>query len=146
MGAAYNPPNQMDETYPEESGRGCVARLEYHISEWSAFWLKLQDADLTPYANLAFDIRADEPLPRELKIELKRFCDNGSCGQVSVYVIGGITPDWLTRSVPLSEFGSTGFAEPLSSMDSMDELVFTFEVLKSGTDGTVYLDNVRLEP
>jgi hypothetical protein len=59
MGAAYNPPDSLKESYPQEPNRGCVARLEYKIAEWSAYWLKLQGADLNAYSRLTFDVRAD---------------------------------------------------------------------------------------
>ena len=36
MGAAYNPPDSLKESYPQEPNRGRVARLECKIAEWSA--------------------------------------------------------------------------------------------------------------
>jgi len=146
MGAACEEPNRLIESYPQESGKGCVARLEYHIETWSAFWIKLQKADLRPYNTLTFDIRADEPVPRELKIELKRLCSSQPCGEISIYYLAGITSAWQTRSVPISEFGSTGWAATLSSLEDMEELVFTFEADHSGNGGVVYLDNIAFTP
>ena len=147
MGGAYNAPNQMLETYPEEPGRGCVARLEYHINAWSAFWMKLQGLDLSQNRRLIFDIRADEPVPWEIKIELKRFCENGECGEISTYHLGGrITTNWQTVDLALKDFGSPGWAAPLSSYEDLEELVFTFEVGPAGTDGVVYLDDIMFAP
>jgi len=144
MGAAYDPPDSLVETYVQEPGRGCVARLEYHIRAWSAFWMKLQDVDLSPYSNLVFDIKADPQLgiPAEMKIELKRA--NGQ--EVSIIYVSEITADWQTKRVPLSDFGPTGVTAPLSALTAMEELAFTFEANRSGTDGVVYLDNIALEP
>lgn len=148
MGAAYQEPdNQLAESYVADVGRGCVARLEYEIKDWGAFWLKLQDANLALFREsngfLTFDIRADIPIPNGVKLELKRFCaPNAGCGELSVYYMTGITSEWQTRSVPLDGFGTTGWAATLSSWDSVEELVFTFEAANSGNNGFVYLDNI----
>jgi len=147
-GAAYQEPgNWLEESYVSETGHGCVARLEYEIKDWGAFWMKLQDAELTSFREnsgmLTFDIRADEPIPDGVKIELKRFCaPNANCGELSVYYMTAITSEWQTRSVPLEGFGTTGLAATLSSWDGVEEMVFTFEAHNSGNNGIVYLDNI----
>jgi len=89
MGAAYNPPDSLKESYVEEANRGCVARLEYKIRGWSAFWMKLQGADLSPYSRLIIDVRGDPAsgIPKQMKLELKRG------GQVSISYISGIGPN-----------------------------------------------------
>jgi hypothetical protein len=142
MGAAYNPPDSLMESYVEEAKRGCVARLDYGISEWSAFWIKLQDVDLTPYSKLVFDVRADQQpgIPRKMKVELKR-----ADGEVSIIYASGIQANWKTMTAPFADFGPTGYTVPLSSFSGMQELVFTFEAAKSGRQGVVYLDNVVFE-
>lgn len=146
MGAAYNAPDVLAETYIKEPGRGCVARLEYDINEWSAFWMQLGGVDLTAYATLNFDIRADDPAPWELKVELKHACTpDVGCEEFSVFYTGGIDDQWRSMSLPLREFGTTGYAPPLSSLEDIDELVFTFERNHSGSEGVVYLDNIRFE-
>jgi murein DD-endopeptidase MepM/ murein hydrolase activator NlpD len=148
MGAAFQEPgNRLTESYVLDTEQGCAARLEYEIKDWGAFWMKLQDARLTPFREsngfLTFDIRADEPIPNGVKIELKRFCaPNAGCGELSVYYMTGITSDWQTRSVPLDGFGTTGWAATLSSWGALEELVFAFEAYNSGNNGTVYLDNI----
>lgn len=138
MGAAYNPPDSLKESYPQEPERGCVARLEYHISGWSGFWLKLQGADLRPYSKLVFDIRADpQPgIPRQAKLELKR------PGEVSILHISDIGTGWKTISAELSSFGYAGYGKPVSSWQDMEELVVTFESAKSGPQGVVFIDDV----
>ena len=144
MGAAYNLPDSLKEKYVEEANRGCVARLEYEIQGWSAFWMKLQDVDLTPYSKLVFDVRADpQPgIPKQIKLELKRA--NGT--EVSITYVSGIKADWKTMSISLADLVSTGYATPLSSFSGMEELVFTFEAAKSGAQGVVYLDNIVFQP
>ena len=144
MGAAYDPSSgdRLVESYVQESGRGCVARLEYDIVGWSAFWIQLQGADLSPYSHLVFDVKADpqENVPGRVKIELKR-----AVGQeVSILYISGITTDWQTMSVNLGDFGPTGYTDSLSSFADMKELVFTFEANQSGKTGVIYLDNIIL--
>ena len=143
MGAAYNPPDSLVESYVEEAKRGCAARLDYGISQWSAFWIKLQDVDLTPYSKLVFDVRADQQpgIPKQIKLELKRA--NG--GEISIAYVSGIEASWETISIPFADFGPTGYAPPLSSFLEMEELVFTFEASKSGRQGVVYLDHIVFE-
>ena len=51
----------------------------------------------------------------------------------------------IIRACLCEEFGTSGYAPPLSSLESIDELVFTFEQNHSGSDGVVYLDNIRFE-
>jgi hypothetical protein len=144
IGAAYEGANRLAESYVTEAEHGCVARLEYHIQEWSAFWLKLQGADFSPYTRLAFDIKADPTVgvPNQIKIELKRQVND----EISILYVSGITDQWQTISVNLSDFGHAGFGNPLTAYDAMDELVFTFEASRSGTQGVVYLDNIVLLP
>lgn len=142
MGAAYNPPDNLKESYQSEPERGCVVRLEYKISGWAAFWLKLKGADLVGLRQLQFDVRADaQPgMPGQMKVELKR------AGEVSIAYVSGIGPGWKTISVELSDFGPAGYGKPVSAWTEMEELVFTFETNKSGNAGVVYLDNIVFTP
>jgi hypothetical protein len=141
MGAAFNAPDSLRESYPQEANRGCIARLEYKITGWSAFWMKLQVADLRPYSKLDFDVRGDpQPgIPGPMKLELKR------AGQVSIKYVSGIGADWKTIGVKLADFGSAGYGAPVSLWQGLDELVFTFEANKSGREGVVYLDHIVFE-
>ena len=142
MGAAYDASagDRLVESYVAETGRGCVARLEYEIAGWSAFWTQLQGADLSPYSQLAFDVRGDtqKNIPRRVKIELKRQVDQ----EVSITYVSGITTDWQKVNVNLADFGPTGYTAPLSGFTDMKELVFTFEATQAGGAGVVYLDNI----
>ena len=143
MGGAYNSPDSLTEDYVQEDGRGCVAKLEFSIREWAAFWQQLQAADFTPYETLSFDIRADADsnIPDQIKIELKRPGD-----EIEVIVVSGITTEWQTITVNLSDFGPTGYGNRLSSLTGMSELVFVFTSDLSGRSGIVYLDNITLNP
>lgn len=128
----------------EEPGRGCIARLQYQIEEWSAFWIESLGVDLTPYGKLVFDIKADPQsgVPEKIKIEMKRANNT----EVSIKYVSGITADWQTITVNLDALRPTGHTAPLSSFSGMEELVFTFEKDRSGPQGVVYLDNIIFKP
>lgn len=138
MGAAYNPPDSLKESYPQEASRGCIARLEYKISGWAGLWMKLQGADLRPFSTLVFDVRAEpQPgIPGQIKLELKR------AGEVSIKRVSGIGAEWRTIRVKLSSFGYAGYGKPVSSWQDMEEFVVVFEADKSGRQGVVFLDNL----
>jgi hypothetical protein len=134
MGAAYNLPDYLDEGFVPEAGRGCVAVMEYHISDWAAFWMKLLAADLSLYSELCFDIRSGLlGAPSEIKVELKR------PGEIAIASVPNINTSWQTVCQPLS-----GFTPSLSSLRNMEELVFTFELGNAGSRGILYLDNVMV--
>lgn len=149
MGAAYNPPDFLRESYVEEPGRGCVAKLEFEIEEWAAFWMKLQNADLSQYKEhngvITFDIKADQPIP-ELKLEIKRSCTpNQGCDEMLICYTPNVTSDWQTISLSLDSFYPVDYALPLSAWNSVEELVFTLESRVSGNSGIVYLDDVTFQ-
>jgi len=133
--------NTLDLSYVQEAGHGCVARIEYEIVVWSALRIELLEADLRPYSQLVFDIRADAPLPDQIKLELKRASD----AEISILDVSGITTDWQTKRVNLDDFGSTDYTPPLSTFAEMEELLFTVDVERSGTSDTFYLDNITLQ-
>ena len=138
-----SPDNSLVVSYVRREDRpGCVARLEYDISDWSAFLIRLQDADLSPYSQLVFDVKADaqENVPEQVKIELKR----AGGQEVSIQYIEGITTDWQTITVNLSDLGPTGYTDPLSSFTDMEDLLFTFGADESGRTGVIYVDNITL--
>jgi hypothetical protein len=139
MGPVYDSSSSdwVAESYVQEAGRGCVARLEYDIVEWGGFWIRLQGADLSPYSQLVFDIKADQQeVPERLKIELRR----AGGQQISIlYHPSEITTDWQTMDVNLSDFRGS-----LSSFGDIEELVFVFEANGSRKTGVIYLDNIFL--
>jgi hypothetical protein len=147
MGAAYDSPNRLEESFIEGGAEGCFIRLEYHSETWSAFWTELLGVDLGAQSRLTFEVKAEVPLPQQFKIELKRPCPDDGCSEMSVHYVDGITTEWQTKSVALQDFGSVEWAPPLSSYDGLQELVFTFESSQTGTtDGVIYLDNITFEP
>lgn len=139
MGPAYAPGDMLVESYVKEDGRGCIAKLEYDTADWAAFWIQLQRADLSPYTQIVFDIRADTPesVPQQVKIELKRAGNQ----QISVlrHDLSEVTSEWQTMSVNLSDFEGSA-----STLTDIEELVFTFESGGSRTIGVIYLDNIAL--
>ena len=143
MGIAYNAPDSLIVSYVEEAGRGCVARLDFDIADWSAFWLKLEDADLRPYQALSFDVRAD-PQPGftgQMKVELKR--REGT--EIVILYVADIGPDWKTVRANLNDFRPTGTNPPLATRQGVEELVFVFEAAKAGGKGVVYVDNIAFQ-
>lgn len=148
MGAAYNPPDILVESYVPVPDRGCVARLDFDIVYWSAFWMKLQGVNLESYAKLSFDIRANSPVPNRIKVELKRLCQNGECGEMSIIYVSGLTAEWQIVRIALDDFGSTGYPGilPISDWRDIEELVFTFEAGQSGSKGVVYVNDIMFEP
>lgn len=146
-------PNRLIETYEVEEPGNCVIRAEYHIQEWSAFWLKLLHADFTPYSRLVFDLKADATIgvPNKIRIELKRDCQQVSggteCKEVSIEYVENIIDEWQrARSVALSDFQDTGWPglQGIQDWSDIEELVFTFEASESGHDGAVFIDNIYL--
>jgi hypothetical protein len=136
-----SPGNSLVVSYVPEEGRGCVARLEYDIDDWAAFLIRLQGADLSPYRQLVYDVKADlQGVPEQVKIELKR----ADLQEVSILYLSGITTNWQTMSVSLTSLGPTDYTEPLSSFTDMEELLFTFGAKESGSIGVVYLDNIAV--
>jgi hypothetical protein len=143
MGPAYNPPDKLTESYIQEASRGCVARLEFDIAGWSAFWLKLQGADLRPYGALRFDVRADQQpgIPGQMKLELKR--SQGT--EIGIIYVKDIGADWKTVRIDLADFRPTGSNPPIATREGVEDLVFVFESAQSGDQGRVYLDNIAFE-
>ncbi|MCA9976798.1 MAG: hypothetical protein KC413_13650, partial [Anaerolineales bacterium] len=54
MGAAFTDSNFLVETFIPDNSTDCVARLEYRIDYWAAFWIKLQGANFSPHTALSF--------------------------------------------------------------------------------------------
>lgn len=133
--------NTLDVSYVRGVGRGCIAKLEYDIVNWAALQIQLLGADLWPFSQLVFDIKADPQYdpPGQIKIEFKRAGGH----EVSILYISDITTDWQTMRVNLSDLGPTEYTDPLSSFADMEELLFTFDE-QSGEIRTVYLDNIAL--
>ncbi len=139
IGEIFDPSSndRLEASLVREAGRGCVAKLEYDMEGGTGIWLRLGGANLGPYSQLAFDIKvnSEEDAPEEYRIELKR----ADLQETSKVPMTGISTDWKTLSVSLSEFQGS-----LSSMADMEELVFMFEAGEGRKTGVIYLDNVVL--
>jgi hypothetical protein len=138
-GAAFNEPDRLVETYPQEPNRGCVARLEWTVEGWAGYWQQLMNADFSRHHSLTFDIRADKEngIPGQIKVELK-----GDNQRVGVAYVKGIDQDWKTISVPLDAFVYPGYGNRLGRLTDLQELVFVVERNTSGAEGVLFLDNV----
>ncbi len=143
MGAAYNSPDSLLETYAQDQDRGCVALLEYHISDWSAFWMQLNGMNALTYNALTFYAKGDstQGIPATFKVEVKRKENS----EVSVYYVSGLTDSWQPFTIPLDEFEPFPGMTPLSEWDNLSEVVFTFEIDRSGSNGVIYLDDISFE-
>ena len=139
IGEVFDPSanDRLEASFVHEARRGCVAELEYDMEGGTGIWLRLGKIDLSPYSQLAFDMRLNskENAPEEYRIELKR----ADLQEISILPITGITTDWQTFGVNLSDFQGS-----LSSMADMEELVFMFEAGEGRKTGVIYLDNVVL--
>ncbi len=146
MGAAFDPPDdspELVETYVQEPNHGCVARLEYNVEDWAAFWMKLNGFNASEYNTLTFWARGDSVvgIPPEFKVELKRNDNN----EISIHYVSGLTDSWQQFSIPLDQFGPFFDLPPLNGLDNLSELVFTFELDRSGRAGIMYLDDINFE-
>lgn len=154
MGAAYEPASAdtLFETYEAEAGRGCVARLDYKIpTEWSAFWLKLLKTDLTQRETLSFDVKfigqADPNTNMEIKVELKRGCQNQMCNDVWIQYVPITSDTWTTVEINLADFSEdVTMPPPLPPLTDIEELVFTFQKGRISSEGLVFLDNIVFKP
>jgi hypothetical protein len=138
-GAAFNEPDRLVETFPQEPNRGCVVRLEWTVTGWAGYWQQLMNADFSKHRSLTFDIRADEDkgIPGQIKVELK-----GDNQRVGVAYVKGVDHDWKTISIPLDSFVNPGYGKPLGRLIDLQELVFVVERDKSGAEGVLFLDQV----
>ena len=122
-------------------GAGRSVRLDYDVDSphpaYNGFWLKLSGADFSDYSAIVLAVRGDPATgftPR-VKLELK----NGR-GEIGRHTLQGITGDWQTVHVPLSEF--TG----LTDRSEMKEFVVVFDDRTSVPSvGTLFLDDIAVE-
>ena len=146
-GAAYKPIDdtpELVESYVQEPGRDCLVRLHYNLDgPWAAFWIKLRGFNANPYNTLTFLAKGDPAygIPPEFKVELKR--NNNE--EISIFYVSGLTSQWQLFAIPFDSFGPFYDEPPLSGYDNLSELVFTFEITRSGKSGVVFLDDVDVE-
>ena len=142
----------MQETYLPEAGRGCVVKLEYDITWWSAFYMDLNHSDLSQHSQIAFSVRGDPNAghPGQIKIEIKRRCtrqDDGTndCRDISIaYVPISSGEVYEYKVVNLASFVGTGWPgySPVSDWGDIEELVFVVESPGNPMQGVFYLDNI----
>ena len=148
MGSAYNWPDFMTERFDPYPNRGCVAQIIYKEPEnWAAFWIKLQKVNLNEYNTFVFDIYSATGSLNTIQLELKRYCSNGNCEEISVKNIDDFGNKWKTVRVNLADFGPAGITgiSPLSSWENIEELTFTLKRDYAKTDGIFLIDNIRFE-
>lgn len=140
-GAAFNEPDRLVETFPQEPNRGCVVRLEWTVIGWAGYWQQLMNADFSKHRSLTFDIRVDEEkgIPGQVKVELK-----GDNERVGVAHVNGVDQEWKTISIPLDSFVNPGYGNRLGRLSDLQELVFVVERDKSGAEGVLFLDSVMI--
>ena len=142
MGAAYDPPDSLQESYPQEPNRGCVAKLEYRIAGWAGWWTKLQGATSArspPWYSTCGPIRSrGSPTRSSWNSNVPVKSVSSACRASG--------PSGAPSTSSLSDFGYAGYGKPVSAWQGMEEFVVVFEADKSGRQGVVLIDNIRFEP
>ena len=124
-----------DDSLANEAGHS--VRLDYDVDSenpaYNGFWMKLNDADFSPYDTLNFYVRGDEKAgyTKRLKIELK-----DASGTAHSYVMTGISDKWQKISISFKEFGKADWSK-------MSEFVAVFDDVNSRPkSGSIYIDQV----
>lgn len=133
VGAAYDPPNTLADSYPQhDKSRGCAAELEYSLTTWAAFWHKVDSMALAGCANtIMFDAKADPPISR-LKVEIK------TNAGVSIGYVTNLGPVWKNYTLA----PSNDFQPALNSLGDVAEIVFTLERPAAPPAGKLWIDVV----
>ena len=115
--------------------------IEYDVESpnpaYNGFWLKLPNVPLGSFETLSFDIKgeASRGFTRRLRLELK------DRSHVARFQLDNIEAQWKRVRVPLSAF------DGIEALGPATELVIVFdEETVTERTGTVYLDNLMLEP
>ena len=121
-------------------GAGYALKLDYDVDSrnpaYNGFWMKLENADLTPYKKLTFFVKGDQAkgFTNAIKLELK------NAKEVGKFTLKGITSQWQQVSIPLKDFAG------ITNWKGMTELVVVFDDTTSTTKtGTIYLDEIAFE-
>jgi len=113
---------------------------------WVAILFQLDSRDISDYAELVFDIKADvnEESLEAVRIEWKAKRDDASHPyDMAVYEVHDIGQDWQTIRIPLGKFGIFMQERLLVDWGDVDQLLFVIES-DSSTGGTILLDNIAL--
>lgn len=138
-----NPSDESQGSWSEFSDKekfgdaGSSLFLKYDVDSvnpaFGGYWMKLENADVTPYTLLVFFIKGDAAsgYPTKFAIELK------SEKQTGRFVLRGVTNQWQKMAIPLSEF------EGLTDLSALSEIVFIFaQDTVDNLTGAVYLDEL----
>ena len=115
--------------------------IEYDVESpnpaYNGFWLKLPNVPLRSFGTLSFDIKgeASRGFTRRLQLELK------DRSHVARFQLEDIEAQWKHVRVPLGAFDGIGALGPATEL----VIIFDEETVTEKT-GTVYLDNLMLEP
>lgn len=143
-GTAVSPPTGLVDELPKEEARGCVAKIKWNLGpdKWGGFFEKLQGQDISSYEKVTLFARVDsvEPVPFSFKLELKRN-DNQEWGMCRRS--GEIDSSWRQLVCQLEEFVPVQGA--IWPLDNMSELLIVFEEEHSGSNGEIYIDDIRFE-
>ena len=113
---------------------------------WVAILFQLESRDISDYAELVFDIKADvnEESLEAVRIEWKAKRNDASHPyDMAVYEVHDIGQDWQTVRIPLGEFGIFMQERLLEDWSDVDQLLFVIES-DASSGGTLLLDNIAL--
>jgi len=129
----------LDSVRVGEAGYGLM--IEYDVDSpnpaYNGFWMKLPEVPLARYDVLALTIKGDASrgFTRRLWLELKDH------DRVARFLLEDVTSEWTRRRIPLRAFTD------IRHVRTATEFVLVFDVdTVTATQGTVYLDDVALEP
>jgi len=138
-----------DEAIKHGSDGGSM-KLEYNVDKpgaFNGFWMKFgpedvgNNFDASEYTTLSFWVKGDTAagVPAKVKIELKG--DPGT--RIGRAYVKEITDDWKKIEIPLKNFASQRV-----DVSKLNEFVIVFEQMQAapGTKGTIWIDNIALEP
>jgi hypothetical protein len=124
----------------QSEATGYSLKLIYDVDSpnpaYNGFWMKLEEADFSPYESISLSIKgdADKGATDKVAIELKNI--SGQSGKVFVPVTG----EWQEKTIPLSSFAG------IMDFSMMNEFVVVFDDTSSNPKtGAVYIDNIYVK-
>lgn len=119
-----------------------VLKITYDVATtgpaFNGIYIKLNDADLTPYDEMNFLIKGDsgKGFTTKFKVELKN-----TKGERATYVLNGITGDWQMLGITMQKFKALG---AVTDWKHMTEISFTFDDMTvDSKEGVLYIDEVK---
>jgi len=118
---------------------GGAWKISYDITNEGSYcwlWMKLNNLDGSQYKNLIIVVKGEGEFSSKFFVELKT--DNGA--RVSRATVDGVTTDWKTITIPLSQF------KELPSLQGLSELTTVFDnQIASVKKGTILIDTISLQ-